>query len=68
LHHVRTQLTRGRIDDLKFLFYADGETVSHVVALCLACRIVGREVRIIRPWSTKLYRNRGYINVDPKLP
>jgi hypothetical protein len=36
LHHVRTQLTRSRIDYLKFLFYADGETVGHAVVLCLA--------------------------------
>jgi hypothetical protein len=30
---VRTQLASRRIDDLKFLFYADREAVSHEVAL-----------------------------------
>src|SRR5215471_17105639 len=29
LHHVRTQITRGGVDDLKFFLDADGEAVSH---------------------------------------
>jgi hypothetical protein len=33
LHDMRAELTGGGVDDLKFFFYADGETVSHGVAL-----------------------------------
>src|SRR5258706_2538620 len=39
LHDVRAELTRGRVNDLKFFFYADGKAVSHGVALrILGCR------------------------------
>jgi hypothetical protein len=30
---MRAKLTRGRINDLKFFFYADSKAVSHGVAL-----------------------------------
>jgi hypothetical protein len=30
---VRAELTGGGVNDLKFFFYADGEAVSHGVAL-----------------------------------
>src|SRR5713101_8072373 len=33
LHYVRTKLTGSGINNLKFFFYADGEAVSHGVAL-----------------------------------
>jgi len=33
LHYVRAKLTGGGINNLKFFFYADGEAVSHEVAL-----------------------------------
>src|SRR5216684_1270972 len=33
LHYVGAELTGGRVDDLKFFFYADGKAVSHGVAL-----------------------------------
>ena len=36
LHHVRTQLAGGRVDDLEFFFYADGKAVRHGVAIRLA--------------------------------
>src|SRR5229473_2612022 len=33
LHYVRAELTGGGVNNLKFFFYADGEAVSHGVAL-----------------------------------
>src|SRR5437868_5635577 len=33
LHHVRAELAGSGINNLKFFFYADGEAVSHGVAL-----------------------------------
>jgi hypothetical protein len=38
---VRAQLTRRRIDDLEFFFYADGKAVSHGVALRAALVSLG---------------------------
>src|SRR5450432_610321 len=41
LHYMRAQFARRGIDDLEFFFYADGEAVSHEVALRIGLDLLG---------------------------
>src|SRR6267378_594584 len=52
LHHVRAELAGSGINDLKFFFYADGEAVSHGVAL-RDLKLWGLLARIIPRWCGK---------------
>ena len=54
LHYMRAEFTCGRVNDLKFFFYADGKAVSHGVAL----RVLGcgdSQARIILRCMSKLH-------------
>src|SRR6267154_594798 len=52
LHHVRAELAGSGINNLKFFFYADGEAVSHEVAL-RDLELWGLLARIIPLWCGK---------------
>ena len=52
LHHVRAELAGSGINNLKFFFYADGEAVSHGVAL-RDLELWGLLARIIPRWCGK---------------